>query len=62
MLDSAQRDFKAGILSIFKNINDERRIIFTFLSVCVLGGGGCFPVAQQVKNLPAVQETWEIQV
>ena len=43
MLDLAQRDFKAGILNIFKNVNDKRRIVFTFLSVCVWGGeGGCF--------------------
>ena len=53
MLDLAQRDFKAGILNIFKNVNDERRIMFTFLSVCVYGGA-VLPDAQQVKKLPAM--------
>ena len=61
MLDLAQRDFKAGILNIFKNVNDERRIMFTFLSVCVYGGA-VLPDAQQVKKLPAMQEMQEIQV
>ena len=60
MLDLAQRDFKAAILNIFKNVNDERRIMFTFLSVCVWRR--VLPDAQQVKNLPAMQETQEIQV